>query len=213
MVGKLKDRAGQRIGRLTIVSFARREHYDGGTKIFWLCRCDCGAEKVINAVKFSANKAMSCGGCPKPGGSRTKWSGYSSLKAAKSRCLNPKHKAYPEYGGRGITICDRWLNGADGRTGFECFFDDMGPRPVGKTLDRIEVKGNYEPSNCRWATKREQQQNQRRAIYYNVGGVQVPLKKYARRLGICYESVRFRVRKHNETVSEAVRGLLSRRAA
>lgn len=76
----------------------------------------------------------------------------------KERCLYPKHKDWPIYGGRGITVCDRWL----GENGFANFLADMGPRPVGTTLDRIKSDGNYEAGNCRWATGHEQRINQRR---------------------------------------------------
>jgi len=78
---------------------------------------------------------------------------YSSWKAMKNRCLNLSHKAYNSYGGRGIFICSNWINS------FEQFLKDMGERPEGYTLDRINVDGNYEPANCRWATKEVQQMN------------------------------------------------------
>lgn len=72
----------------------------------------------------------------------------------RERCYNPKHIAYHRYGGRGITVCDRWRNS------FEAFLADMGARPEGRTLDRVNNNGNYEPSNCRWATPKEQRANQ-----------------------------------------------------
>lgn len=79
---------------------------------------------------------------------------YNSWNAMKQRCLNPNASKYRDYGARGITVCDRWLT-------FENFYADMGVRPEGKTLDRIDNDGNYEPGNCRWATPAQQSQNQR----------------------------------------------------
>lgn len=204
---------GLRSGQLTVVAFSHRESRPGLTRLFWRCRCDCGSEKVLLGQKLREGKAKSCGSCEKPGGNRTDWPGYSSLKAALARCGNPKNRAYPDYGGRGIRVCDRWTHGDGVKTGFECFFEDIGPRPSpDHSIDRIETDGHYEPGNCRWSTKKVQQQNQRRAIYAMVGGVKVPLKKYVARTGLCYETIRFLVRKKGLTVNEASRQYMQGRA-
>lgn len=97
------------------------------------------------------------GGNLKHGHKRERWTSpeYQSWSAMRSRCRNPNDTDYHRYGGRGIVVCERWST-------FEPFLHDMGPRPEGKTLDRIDSNGNYEPGNCRWATHKEQRANQRR---------------------------------------------------
>lgn len=207
------DLTGSTFGRLTVLEFAFRKHRPTATNLHWRCACECGNESIVVANRLRSGHTKSCGKCEKPGGLRTEWPGYSSWKAAAMRCGNRNHRAFADYGGRGISMCDRWRFGQDGKTGFECFFQDMGPRPDGLTLDRINIDGNYEPGNCRWANRSTQQQNQRRAIYVEIGGVKVPLKKYVRRLGLCYESVRFKVRKKGLTPLAAVRHFVRARAA
>lgn len=84
---------------------------------------------------------------------------YGAWGAMVNRCHNPNNASFPRYGAMGVTVCDRWRFGQDGQTGFECFLSDMGERPEGKTLDRIEATGPYDPANCRWATPKEQRAN------------------------------------------------------
>lgn len=117
------------------------------------CLCSCGNEKVIREDSISSGKSKSCG-ClnkeinTKHGGSYSRT--YYTYYSMKNRCLNPQHENYHYYGGRGVTICDRWLKS------FENFLEDMGERPEGCSLDRINNSGNYELENCRWATNQEQ---------------------------------------------------------
>ena len=207
---KIADLTGLQFGRLSVVSFSRREIHQKGTRIHWTCVCECGREVERLSNKLKMRRAKSCGTCAKPGGNRIDWPGYSSLKGAIGRCFNTNDASYADYGGRGIVVCDRWRFGEGGKTGFECFFEDMGARPPNLSLDRIKVDGNYEPGNCRWATKHVQQQNQRDAIYANIGGVDVPLKAYAAKVGLCYETIRRKVRKHGMTVQEAARDTIRR---
>lgn len=101
---------------------------------------------------------------------------YRAYTAMKNRCLNPRQDRYKDYAGRGITICDRWLYGEGGRSGFECFLADMGQKPSTKhSLDREENELGYTPNNCRWATSAEQARNTRVTIYVEACGMRMPL--------------------------------------
>ena len=152
------DLSGKRYSFLTVVR--RGDRING--RWFWVVKCDCGTEKQVRATHLSSGKTKSCG-CKTSEliaseiskhlmSDSTEYNIWTSMK---SRCLNPNNDAYKHYGGRGITICDRWLSR------FENFYSDMGKRPDGRSLDRINNDGNYEPSNCRWATYKQQRANSR----------------------------------------------------
>jgi hypothetical protein len=113
------------------------------------------------------------------------------------RCTNPNAVAYSYYGGRGIKVCDRWMN-------FEAFYADMGPRPEGMSLDRIDSDGNYEPGNCRWATKAQQSQNTRKVQWVEFRGQRVPAHHVTLALGLGRGTISWRMKKHGQTAQEAV---------
>lgn len=115
----------------------------------------------------------------------------------KSRCNNPNHHGYANYGGRGIYVCDRWQT-------FDNFAEDMLPRPDGGMLDRIDNNGPYSPDNCRWATRIEQNSNRRNCIYVDHGGELVTLKEYCRRAGMPYRPVVKRIQDRGWPVSIAL---------
>jgi hypothetical protein len=135
---------------------------------FWRCKCDCGQERVVTTSVLRLGLLDNCGCLAKErrrknaatanlthGASRSRE--YSTWSGMWQRCRNPKSVAFAKYGGRGISVCDRWRL-------FENFLADMGRRPAGTSLDRIDVNGNYEPGNCRWATPEEQNKNQRTSL-------------------------------------------------
>jgi len=112
---------------------------------------------------------------------------YKIWKAMIARCTNSKRKNYPNYGGRGIKVCDAWLNS------FEQFANDMGPRPTpAHSIDREKVDGNYEPANCRWATPTEQQNNRRCTQWIEFNGERLTLTQWARKLGLTTTALRLR---------------------
>ena len=105
-----------------------------------------------------------------------------------TRCYNPNQASFKEYGGRGIAVCDRWLRG------FECFFADMGRRPEGTTLDRIDVDGDYEPSNCRWGTQEDQSNNRQDSHYLEWGGQRLTVEQWSKVTGISSGAIHVRLK-------------------
>lgn len=115
---------------------------------------------------------------------------YRTWQGMKTRCSNPNATGYARYGGRGIAVCDAWKSA----TGFRAFMADMGPKPMpGHSIDRIDPNGNYEPGNCRWATKMEQNSNTRRCHPLTIDGESATIAEWARRLGVPVRTLRDRV--------------------
>lgn len=170
-------------------------------KPFWDCMCVCGTAKRVCGANLRGGKTRSCG-CQQAQlvsvSKRANGHGaagkihpdktYTSWIAMKWRCCNPNSTAYARYGGRGITVCDRWINS------FENFLADMGPRPSQKhSIDRIDVDGHYEADNCRWATTKQQSENTSRSVRVEFHGVSMILSDAIRLSGLPRYTVTSRI--------------------
>lgn len=189
------DRTGMRYGNLTVLSYAGQT---STKKSQWLCRCDCGKEIIASGAHLHQGGVTSCGCFGKErqrqaiSTHRDIRSGeYSSWSGMKDRCLNPDCKNYPKYGGRGITVCERWINS------YEDFLADMGRRPTPKhSIDRYPNNdGNYEPTNCRWATVKEQANNRSSNHLLKHEGQTHSISTWAEIKGIGKTTIRERLRR------------------
>lgn len=178
---------GQRFGKLLVVG-KLNERRNG--VVYWKYACDCGNYGETQGGALRTGKSLSCG-CASKDWCRTHGMEatpvYNAYHAMLQRCTNPKVKFFPRYGGRGIEICDRWKS-------FENFYADMGDRPAGMTLGRIDNNGNYEPSNCRWETVKQQLRNRELTVFVEYDGNRIALSELAEIKGIKPKLLRARLK-------------------
>lgn len=184
---KYEATAGEKYGRLTLV----KETVCTPKKHIWLCKCDCGAYTEASIYHLKSGACRSCG-CLRDDVAIERCYSMSRHNMAKTRiyriwggmierCKNPNNKDYKNYGGRGVSVCKEWRD----FVGFEEWAMKNG-YSESLTIDRINVNGNYEPSNCRWITNAEQQKNRRNTILVKYNGEEHCLKDWARIIGIPY---------------------------
>lgn len=189
---KVKDITGQKFGRLTIISKMNNYHKK---RVWWLCICDCGNLVEISGTTLRSGHTKSCGCLNheptnyKHGKAHTRL--YKIYHAMKKRCYNKNYYQYPDWGGRGITICDEWL---DDFTNFYNWAIDNGYKE-NLTIDRIDNDKNYEPANCRWITLKEQQSNKRSNVYLTYNGKTQTMVQWSEELNTPYITMQSRHRK------------------
>lgn len=193
-MGTFIDLTGQRFGRLIVI---KRDGTTRSKHTRWLCKCDCGNFTYVSRVSLKNGSTKSCG-CLK----KEKFTNYKHGKVnnrlyyiyngMKARCYNKNHHAYNCYGGRGIKICDKWLEKESGFMNFYNWAINNGYQE-GLSIDRIDVNGNYEPVNCRWVTQKVQTNNTRRNVYITYNGETHTLKEWSEILNIPYGTLQDRV--------------------
>lgn len=200
------DLTGKKFGKLEVVRFS---HKNERHELFWLCRCLCGTEKTMRGNSIKSGRCVSCG-CERKERARKantvhghtagyKGTGKRSAEYGvwikmKRRCFDDKCPDYPDYGGRGITVCERWLV-------FSNFLSDMGLRPSPEySIDRFpDQAGDYKPGNCRWATAKQQARNRKSNRLITYSGKTKCLTEWAEYFSVCESVLRWRIKKHGES--------------
>lgn len=192
--GQTTEIQGEKHGRLTVLFKSGRTN---DRKTIVTCRCDCGGTTSVILRNLRNGNTRSCGCLANESRAqisrkhathlRHNTPEYHTWEGIIQRCTNPSVKNWKDYGGRGITVCERWR-------AFEAFFEDMGERPPQGTIDRIDNDGPYSPENCRWATMTQQNRNQRRSTFFTVDGVTAHINDWAEKAGITPNLIRARIR-------------------
>ena len=181
---RVHNLSDKKFGKLTVLEFSHS--YRGNA--YWNCECECGKVKTVRGQSLKQG-TKSCG-CLNKGGIKHGMYGtptYRSWQSMKTRCENPKVKEYRYYGDRGITVCSRW------RESFQNFFADMGERPVGTTIGRIDNNGNYNPINCRWMDIVEQSNNKSSSVRIKIGTITCTMSEWSKIIGISQITIKSRL--------------------
>jgi hypothetical protein len=196
LYGKVKDIAEQIFGQWTAKYFV----YARKRTAYWMCECSCGVRKVVSRAHLTSKRSTSCGRHRERPDIRKH--GLCDTTEAKSyyhmvaRCTHPQNAGYPEYGQRGIKVCNRWLLGDGEHHGVECFVEDMGNKPTGTSIDRIDNNAHYScgkcadcrahqwTRNCRWGTPTQQSNNTRSNAHLEFNGQTKTMSEWGRELNI-----------------------------
>ena len=201
---RIEVKKGERFGRLVILEEINEEISGANKFRKFACECDCGGRKEVrlNSLRIGATKSCGCLNAEEStkrgtthGRSKTKI--YDIWATMLQRCFYKNSKSYKNYGGRGIKVCKNWLK-------FENFYNDMGDRPEGRSLDRIDNNGNYEYKNCRWATKKEQDDNKRTTIFVSINKVKISFNDLVEFFGLTRGSLHNRIFIRNWDLGKAL---------
>ncbi len=188
-----KSHIGTRFGRWKVIADAPSVNGVGCS----VCLCDCGTIRTVKSASLTSGKSKSCGCLQKestaklphrflPRHGQTNSGTYRSWTRMINRCTNPRSDRFEFWGARGITVCERWRK-------FENFFEDMGERPPGMTIERVGNSGNYEPGNCVWATRKQQARNRRSNRIATVNGITGCIAELCEHFGVSYSVIRKRI--------------------
>lgn len=184
---------GRRIGLLTVIRVIGKKY----GKTLMQCVCQCGNITSATVGHLVQERRVSCGCYAPTKHGRRYTPEYKIWSDMLKRCNNPKHISYKYYGGKGVSVCTRWRD-------FSNFYADMGDRPKGYSLDRIDPSGNYEPSNCRWATAQQQTENRPVQLKYPYKGQLLTLPKISELCGVPYRTLKSRIRRGGMSLEEAI---------
>ena len=187
----LKDITGQRFNKLVAIKHIYSKK--------WLFKCDCGNETIMTKAHVKRNKTCGCERYIRKHGFANKIREYAIWKSIKGRCYNKSDQSYKKYGGRGIRVCDRWLES------FSNFLSDIGFSPTKKhSIDRINNDGNYEPLNCRWATNTQQTRNQSSNIIILYKNQEKNLSEWCEILNLNYHTIYGRIKSYGWSKEKAI---------